>query len=95
MTYYDTLDEDLARARRIIATGLTGGDTYAAVQLLESFVDVLDSVRGRALAAAHQALMAEARQAVALGAGHDCGEWLDAVDRCRLCDRIVMRDAPP
>lgn len=40
MSYYDTISEDLVRAKKIIATGsISGGDAYAAFELLESFAE--------------------------------------------------------
>jgi hypothetical protein len=52
MSYYDTIDEDLARAREILTRGfdgtltasghIYGADTYAAYKLLESFVQEVE-----------------------------------------------------
>lgn len=42
MPYYDTLAEDIRRAKEIITRGLPGADTYAACKLLESFVAALE-----------------------------------------------------
>lgn len=54
MTYYETLDEDLNRARELLAKGkapegtggtIYGADVYAAYRLLESFVDAIGRQR--------------------------------------------------
>jgi hypothetical protein len=61
MPYYDTLSEDIARAKEILAKGRTefhvpgwprvsggtiyGADTYAAYRLLESFVEALEHLQ--------------------------------------------------
>jgi hypothetical protein len=43
--YNDTLQEDIFRARDIIRTGTVAGkDVYAALELLKSFVQVLEAV---------------------------------------------------
>lgn len=39
------------------------------------------------------AIVAAARQRVAQGAGHDCGEWRTAAGTCELCDRVLLTDA--
>lgn len=65
MPYYDTIDEDLARAKEILEKGkaeqldfdrggpavpplqggtIFGADTFAAYKLLESFVEVIDTI---------------------------------------------------
>lgn len=55
MPYYDTIEEDLARAKAILAKGeaahgrdvagtIYGGDIYAASKLLESFVTEIERV---------------------------------------------------
>ena len=47
MPYYDTLAEDLDRAQQILDKGaIYGGDSYAAFELLKSFVAELTRQRG-------------------------------------------------
>lgn len=48
MPYYDTIDEDLARAKRILDNGtIYGADIYAAYKLLESFVAEIERLNER------------------------------------------------
>ena len=52
MPYYPTIEEDLARAKEILAKGqsaagdgaIVGADTYAAYKLLESFVEQVEKL---------------------------------------------------
>jgi hypothetical protein len=53
MSYYPTIEEDLRRAKEILAKGksatgdgaIFGGDVYAAYKLLESFVDEIERLQ--------------------------------------------------
>src|SRR5215510_12535626 len=63
MTYYPTLDEDLARAKVILAEGTDGDESiyrgkniHAAYKLLESFVAEIEDYR-RSFALYHNASM--------------------------------------
>jgi hypothetical protein len=103
MPYYDTLTEDLARAREILDKGaIFGGDTFAAFKLLESFVAVLTPLEGRTVVhilMAGRALCKEGTPAT-WGAGE---YWVDMPQRAyvtcpdcvRICGPIAERSDTP
>jgi hypothetical protein len=46
LSYYPTIEDDIKRARQIVARGFPGADVYAAGKLLESLCDEVERLQG-------------------------------------------------
>lgn len=91
MSYYDTFEEDVTRAKEILAEDgetILGKDIYAAYKLLESFVAEFERQRGRATAR-----LAERRAQEAEGARLLAEGWTPITTAAEAFARYGDRDA--